>query len=452
MSHRRAIPTLGATRMNNRRTKIALIGMVLILGVSMIPASSAWGDPMDYVAVTDDEFQTKFHYSVSGKDSYWEMTIRGSGLDDGDVPAGRYDGWCVDKHHTLHQNNWYSGVEMFNSYADDLPTRLADDDWDIVNWIINNNDDYTWQETQDAIWWFIGGGALPAAGTDARALVDDAEDNGEGFVPHAGESLALILDVNANRQITIIEWTVGSLDISGHTFLDANEDADLDSGEPLVAGTTVELYDGDGEFITSTTTDGAGFYEFTSLPPGDYEVVVPASTSADDSNDALDADYDSTTGTSLTVTLTDSDSDDNDFGWWVDLTEVTVEDDDGEGRTIGWWKQQLKMALGNGKGKQKAKVDADTLETYVDSTAGIDDLDDAYDMITSTSSDACDLLGKQYVAFAFNEHHGYGLDDGQSMTLLVQTAAAMWADCDSYSDDELLDMKDIMDDINNLGH
>ena len=39
-----------------------------------------------------------------------------------------------------------------------------------------------------------------------------------------------------------------------------------------IENVTVELLDGGGTVIATTTTDATGFYEFTGLTPGDYQV------------------------------------------------------------------------------------------------------------------------------------------------------------------------------------
>jgi hypothetical protein len=47
-----------------------------------------------------------------------------------------------------------------------------------------------------------------------------------------------------------------------------------DDGEPGIEGVTVELYDGSGNSLATTTTDANGYYQFTDLPAGAYTVKI----------------------------------------------------------------------------------------------------------------------------------------------------------------------------------
>jgi RHS repeat-associated protein len=63
--------------------------------------------------------------------------------------------------------------------------------------------------------------------------------------------------------------------ISGYKFQDSNGNSTWDSGEPALANWTINLYQESGGtfiFVTSTTTDGNGYYQFSNLGPGTYRV------------------------------------------------------------------------------------------------------------------------------------------------------------------------------------
>lgn len=65
-----------------------------------------------------------------------------------------------------------------------------------------------------------------------------------------------------------VDFGYGILAAIGDTiFEDTNGNALQDTGEPGIAGVTVELYDPDGVFVTSTVTDANGAYLFTGITP-----------------------------------------------------------------------------------------------------------------------------------------------------------------------------------------
>jgi hypothetical protein len=57
--------------------------------------------------------------------------------------------------------------------------------------------------------------------------------------------------------------------LSGHVYVDANDNGQLDAGERRLPGVTVRLTGPDGS-VRTTTTDANGFYEFGGLRAGNY--------------------------------------------------------------------------------------------------------------------------------------------------------------------------------------
>ena len=69
--------------------------------------------------------------------------------------------------------------------------------------------------------------------------------------------------------------------IGDYVWMDTNRDGLQSAGEPAVGGVTVNLRDGTGTFIKTTTTNGSGFYSFTGLSPSTsyiVEFVAPTGT------------------------------------------------------------------------------------------------------------------------------------------------------------------------------
>ena len=63
--------------------------------------------------------------------------------------------------------------------------------------------------------------------------------------------------------------------ISGRVFLDQNNNGVQNGADTALAGVPVELLDGGGAVVASTTTDADGTYRFTGLLPGTYSVREP---------------------------------------------------------------------------------------------------------------------------------------------------------------------------------
>jgi hypothetical protein len=73
----------------------------------------------------------------------------------------------------------------------------------------------------------------------------------------------------------------GVLSLGNLVWLDVNNNGLADGGEPGLAGVTVRLIAANGSTVLSTTTtDGAGNYLFSSLPAGTYIVEVDRTSSA----------------------------------------------------------------------------------------------------------------------------------------------------------------------------
>ncbi|WOO88924.1 SdrD B-like domain-containing protein [Mollicutes bacterium LVI A0078] len=63
-------------------------------------------------------------------------------------------------------------------------------------------------------------------------------------------------------------------ELSGKIYLDTNADLTRQDSEWLIPDLTVTLNDKSGTQVATTITDENGYYEFTDLTPGDYEVIA----------------------------------------------------------------------------------------------------------------------------------------------------------------------------------
>ena len=130
-------------------------------------------------------------------------------IDLGNVPSGyhvfngTYIGWCVDEFHVIVPDETY-WAKMYSSYDPENPH--PDEDWDMVNYILNNKQG-SWEDVQHAIWFFVDGGKWPDSPA-AQAMVNEALAKGEGFTPGPGQILAVVLYIEGCVQIPIIEVTV----------------------------------------------------------------------------------------------------------------------------------------------------------------------------------------------------------------------------------------------------
>jgi hypothetical protein len=114
-----------------------------------------------------------------------------------------WDGWCVDSDHTLDPNFLYNdrAVECSISLSSDLPGWYGNINWSKINWIINNRDNHTMEDVQDAIWYYTNDLAYGSLSQNSKDLVDGADGT---FIPEVGQKYAVILDANIGRCIQII--------------------------------------------------------------------------------------------------------------------------------------------------------------------------------------------------------------------------------------------------------
>ncbi|MCK4300881.1 MAG: hypothetical protein KAX80_15175, partial [Planctomycetes bacterium] len=117
---------------------------------------------------------------ATASDSYFDTTVTDGG---NDVPDATYEGWCFDKVHFITPGTDYTGT-LYSSYDPFLPAGLQDDDWDLVNYIINHKQEYfdagySAGDIQNAIWFFFEDLTWAQLDANEQAIAQDAIDNGE---------------------------------------------------------------------------------------------------------------------------------------------------------------------------------------------------------------------------------------------------------------------------------
>src|SRR5262245_26074096 len=116
------------------------------------------------------------------------------------------------------------------------------------------------------------------------------------FASPRRESMVVPGRRSARRTLPRIEaledrMLLSCVEISGFVYHDANHNGLLDPGETHIANNTIQLKDAAGNLITSTPTDGNGFYRFDTDPriSTDPKTVEYTATFADKTTDWTDS-------------------------------------------------------------------------------------------------------------------------------------------------------------------
>ncbi|MEE4311778.1 MAG: SdrD B-like domain-containing protein [candidate division KSB1 bacterium] len=190
---------------------------------------------------------------------------------------------------------------------------------------------------------------VPPAGYETSPLDaggDDAVDSDAD--PNNNHRSHLVNLESGENDPTIDAGFYQLASLGDYVWDDVNRNGIQEQGENPIESVTVNLLDGSGNQIGTTTTDANGFYEFTDLEPGDYivEFITPASytpTLQDaGSDDAVDSDADPNNGQSHVVNLESGEHDPTiDAGYyqssglgdfvWNDLDADGIQDQDEPG-------------------------------------------------------------------------------------------------------------------------
>jgi hypothetical protein len=207
--------------------------------------------------------------------STFQTTVSGSGSGYA-IADGVYTGWCGDSYSTPYLLTAMS-VRPLSTYSAEALGEHPN--WPLVNYLLNHKAaGATKNDIQNAVW-FLLTGAAKASTAASQAMIADAQANGVGFAPSAGQVMAVLLwyDGPGSSQDTFIEVpTPNTGRIGDRIWKDTNRNGIQDAGEPGIDGVTVTLTSANGTARSVVTTNG-GAYEFTGLAAGTYTVTVDES-------------------------------------------------------------------------------------------------------------------------------------------------------------------------------
>ena len=280
-----------------------------------------------------------------GAPSYFDVVVSGS--TNPELPDGVYDGFCLNPQAGIALRTDYVAQNYAgNTVASYVPigfTDLTQAQVDQINWLLSQNftsdgkyaGQFNFGEVQTAIWKLLGYSDAVINDTpqvyltdnyrnvlepaDVTFLVDAARAAVASGVPVVPTDafFATVIDPEGATQPLILQ--LQSAKLGNFVWQDSNANGVQDTNEAGVDNVVVELYDGQGQFITSTRTGDDfstaavehGYYQFAGLKAGSYKVHFVAPTynfTVQDSNvagatDSNDSDANAATGFSQVVTL-----------------------------------------------------------------------------------------------------------------------------------------------------
>ncbi|MBE3120860.1 MAG: PKD domain-containing protein [Thermoplasmata archaeon] len=237
-------------------------GLFAMLVCSTVTMTVAASEPTPTVRLPTTLVTMNAKY---GAQSWFNMTFLG--INPGyDVANGSYLGWCVQMNTSMTRDVNHA-VRLYSSYDPAMPVHFQSSNWDKVNYILNNKNGSR-ESIQDAIWYFICNFSYSSNDTQAQAMIvaANAADNVSSFIPQAGDTIAILVDVINDVhsiQRTFFELSLPSkVPIGDLVWNDWDADGIQDAGEPGIPEITVSLYTQNGTWVDSVPTDKHGLYLF----------------------------------------------------------------------------------------------------------------------------------------------------------------------------------------------
>jgi uncharacterized repeat protein (TIGR01451 family) len=121
-----------------------------------------------------------------------------------------------------------------------------------------------------------GNGPATAAAYVANGVASSVITLGPGMPTNEDGTAPATPNGDANANMTI-DFGFYKLELGNRVWEDYNNNGIADAGEPALSNVSVELRDALGNVVSTTTTNSQGYYTFTNLVSGSYQVVLPAS-------------------------------------------------------------------------------------------------------------------------------------------------------------------------------
>ena len=119
------------------------------------------------------------------------------------ISNGIYLAWCVDYDTEITAGPMFHG-KLYDSYSTNLPPAIQNDPWDKVNYLLNHKQGSA-GDVQSAMWCLLGQTNAPSCANASRAMLDEANQNGTGFVPTNGQLRGILIAPEEPVQRVICE-------------------------------------------------------------------------------------------------------------------------------------------------------------------------------------------------------------------------------------------------------
>jgi len=142
--------------------------------------------------------------------SYWDITLSGVGGPEAgyNVWDGHWYGWCAELAVSWPGEGTPFEARLWNSLDPNLPADLQNPAWDNISWLINEyagdspfylgyiggySQGYFVYDMTQVIWYLMGDQPKPNW-EPAQTMATRAETEGQGYIPHHGDYVAVICD------------------------------------------------------------------------------------------------------------------------------------------------------------------------------------------------------------------------------------------------------------------